>query len=459
MLGNHSQTDLQSQLAQSYDAHFNHLREVYDRALDNHHFESLIVYSGAIKKQFLDDIPYPFFVNLQFKAIVPLCDAPESWVVWIPSDKPLLLLFQPEDFWHGTPDIPSTFWSSYFEIIPINEKEDAQQYFGNTKHCAFLGESNESIQSWDLGQHNPDALIAELNWYRSYKTVYEQYCVAEANRITVQGHAAAQEAFYTGASELEIALAFQQACEQPEEQLAFASIIGINENAGILHYSGRDTNRIAADKRHSLLIDAGATYNGYAADTCRTYAYRDGLYAEMITALDTAQQTIVKALKVGTQYIDNHVLTMHQLAGLLKEFQIINLEPDSAVELDLIKYFMPHNVSHFLGLQVHDVGGNQADITGTLIDSNEPKHKMRRAIEANQILTVEPGIYFIDILLKSLAKSKHRNVIGWDRIEQLKPYGGMRIEDNLLITTEGPVNFTRDAFNEITTKTNTRKIV
>ena len=133
MLDNQSQTDRQSQIAQSYDAHFNHLREVYDRALDNHRFESLIVYSGAIKKQFQDDIQYPFFVNLQFKAIVPLCDAPESWVIWKPSEKPLLLLFQPDDFWHETPELPSTFWSSYFKIIPLREKEDAQKYFGNTK--------------------------------------------------------------------------------------------------------------------------------------------------------------------------------------------------------------------------------------------------------------------------------------------------------------------------------------
>ena len=449
MLDNLSQIDRQSQIAQSYDAHFNHLREVYDRALDNHQFEQLIVYSGAIKNRFQDDIQYPFFVNLQFKAIVPLCDAPESWVIWKPSEKPLLLLFQPDDFWHGTPELPSAFWSSYYEIIPLREKEDAQQYFGNTKHCAFLGESNESINSWGLDQCNPETLIAELNWYRSYKTQYEQCCVAEANHITVNGHAAAREVFYAGASELEIALAFQQACQQPEEQLAFASIIGINQHAGILHYSGRDTNRIAADKRHSLLIDAGATYNGYAADTCRTYAYNDGLFTDMVAALDSVQQGICNQLKVGSSYKDSADRAMRQLAVLLKDFGIVNLEPDSAVELDLIKYFMPHNFSHFLGLQVHDVGGNQADISGILIDSNEPKHKMRRPIEANHILTVEPGIYFIDLLLKSLAQSEHRNVIGWDRIEQLKPYGGMRIEDNILITTDGPVNFTRQAFKEI----------
>ena len=161
-----------------------------------------------------------------------------------------------------------------FRNNSAERKEDAQAHFGNTKHRAFLGESNEVFNHGIWVSTTLKPLFAELNWYRSYKTPYEQLCVAEANRITVQGHAAAQEAFYNGASELEIALAFQQACQQPEEQLAFASIIGINEHAGILHYSGRDTNRIAADKRHSFLIDAGATCNGYAADTCRTYAYR-----------------------------------------------------------------------------------------------------------------------------------------------------------------------------------------
>ena len=459
MLEHNSSPTKQFAIEEHYADHFKTLREVYDRALENHHFDTLIIYSGGIKKQFLDDIQYPFFVNLQFKAIVPLTDAPESWVVWKPSEKPLLLLYQPEDFWHGVPQLPSTFWSSYFEIIPLKEKRDARAHFGNTENRAFLGESNEWVNQWNLGQHNPEPLIAELNWYRSYKTPYEQLCIAEANRISVNGHVAAREAFYNGASELEIALAFQQACQQPEEQLAFASIIGINEHAGILHYSGRDTNRISDDKRHSFLIDAGATCNGYASDTCRTYAYHDGLFAEMIAALDSVQQVLVKALKVGAQYSDNHVLAMHQLAGLLKEFEIINLEPDSAVELDLIKYFMPHNVSHFLGLQVHDVGANQADAIGIIIDPEQPKHKMRRAVEANHILTVEPGIYFIDILLKSLFQSEHRDVVGWNRIQQLKPCGGMRIEDNILITVDGPVNLTRHAFNKLTTKPNTREIV
>jgi Xaa-Pro dipeptidase len=417
--------------------------------LINNHFESLVIYSGEIKTRFQDDMQYPFFTNVQFKALVPLTDVPESWLIWRLSEKPLLLLYQPETVWDAVAELPSTFWSPYFEIVPLKKKEDAQAYIDKAPHRAFLGERTELTQSWELGPCNPEALIHELNWYRSYKTTYEQLCIKQANRISVLGHTAAREGFYNGASELEIALSFQQACRQTEEQLAFPSTIAINEHAAILHYWGRDTNRLPTDKRHSFLIDAGATYNGYAADICRTYAYNDGLFADMVAALDSVQQGICSQLKVGSSYSDSADRAFRQLAILLKDFGIVNIEPDSAFVLYLIKYFRPHNVSHFLGLHVHYVGGNLADFRGTLIDSNEPKHKMRRPIEANQILTVEPGIYFIDILLKSLAKSEHRNVIGWDRIEQLKPYGGMRIEDNILITTDGPVNLTRQAFKEI----------
>ena len=440
-----------TELVGLYRKHFEKLREVYDRALVNNNFESLVVYSGEIKTRFQDDMQYPFFTNVQFKALVPLVDVPESWVIWRLSEKPLLLLYQPETVWDVVAEMHSTFWSSYFEIIPIKNKGEAQTYIDKAEHRAFLGERNHLTQSWELGVCNPESLIYELNWYRSFKTGYEQYCIKQANRISVQGHVTARDAFYQGASEFEIALAFQQACRQTEEQLAFPSTIAINEHAAILHYWGRDTNRLPENKCHSFLIDAGASYNGYASDTCRTYGYRDGLFTDMVTALDLVQRGIGSQLKVGSCYAESADRAMRQLAVLLKDFGIVNLDPDSVLELDIIKYFMPHNVSHFLGLQVHDVGGNQADVTGAKIDPEQPKHKMKRTIEANQILTVEPGIYFINSLMKSLAQSEHRNIIGWDRIDQLLPYGGMRIEDNILITPDGPVNFTRQAFDEIDT--------
>lgn len=438
-----------SSLPKRYDSHFNRLREVYDRALGNHNFESLLVYSGEIKHRFQDDMPIPFFINLQFKAIVPLTTTPECWIIWRVAKKPILLLYQPETVWDAVVEIPDAFWSSYFEIVPIKNKEDAHPFIHNAKCPAFLGEHTELTRSWDVGPCNPERLINELNWYRSYKTEYELYCINEANRISAKGHARARTAFFAGASEFEIALEFQNVCQQTEDQLSFPSTVAINQHASILHYWERDAVRIPSADRNSFLIDAGATCNGYNADICRTYAYRDGLFADMISALDSIQQTLVSQLIVGSHYIDSANRTQHQLASLLKDFQLINLEPDTAVELGIIQYFFPHNVSHFLGLQVHDVGGNQADITGALIDPELPAYMMRRPIEANQVLTVEPGIYFIESLMSSLAQSEHRKSVNWDRIAALMPFGGIRIEDNVLIAATGPVNLTRRAFSEL----------
>lgn len=432
-----------------YSEHIQELRNVYDRALENHHFDQLIVFSGEIKKQFQDDMPYPFFVNVQFKAIVPLTNTPESWIIWRLGEKPLLLLYQPDDFWHVVPELPESFWTTYFDIKVIKEKEKAQQYFGDTQHSAFLGETTKLIQSWGLGEQNPESLIAELNWYRSFKTAYEQSCIREANRISAKGHLAARDAFYNGASELDISLAFQQACQQSEELLAYPSIVGINQHASILHYWGRE--RLPPKEHYSLLIDAAASCNGYPSDITRTYAYKSGLFSDMIVELDKVQQTLANEHKVGLRYFDVRLIAMQSVSKLLKDSGLVSLDPESCVETGIVDHFMPHSLGHFLGLQVHDVANNQADVTGNEleVDPKYPKSKMMRTIEPNQLVTVEPGIYFIDSLLKKLYNSEHKSAVSWETIDELKPYGGIRIEDNVLITQEGPQNLTRKVFDDI----------
>ena len=364
-----------------YAEHFQTLRKIYDSALGNHRFDKLIVSSGEIKKQFQDDMRYPFFASVQFKALVPLTDAPNSWIIWQSGKKPLLLLYQPEDYWHVVPELPDTYWTPYFDIKTIKKHEDVPPYFGNTEHSAFLGECNDLIKDWSLGQHNPQALIAELNWYRSYKTEYEQACIKEANRISAKGHLAARDAFYNGASELDIALAFQQACQQSEEVLAYPSIVGVNQHAGILHYWGRDSHTLPPAKRHSLLIDAAASCHGYAADITRTYSYKDDLFAELITALDATQQALVEQHQVGRRYCDVRLIAMLSVSQLLNDLGLVSLDPESCVETGIVEYFMPHSLGHFLGLQVHDVGGNQADPSGAELaaDAKHPASKMKIA--------------------------------------------------------------------------------
>ena len=435
-------------LKDKYKDHFETLRRVYDQALNHHDFDKLIVYSGDILLRHQDDLPYPYITDIQFKALVPLLNAPGSWIIWRLNEKPILLFLQPDDFWHIVPEIPDSFWTPFFEIVAIVDGEKAKKYFGDTSRAVFLGETNVMTRDWNLGQHNPDLFLAELNWSRSYKTEYEQACILEANTISIKGHRAARDAFFSGASELEISLAFQSACTLPEESLAYPSVVGINEHAAILHYLGRSARRPV--ESHSLLIDAGASFNGYAADITRTYARAGGLFADMVIAFDEMQQLLVSEHIVGRRYFDLSLLTLERVARLLKDFDLVTLEPASCVETGVVNHFVPHGLGHFLGLQVHDVGSRQADSSGALldIDPKYPKFNMMRTIEPNQVVTVEPGVYFINQLLKPLYEGPYKNAVNWSAIERLKLFGGMRIEDNVLLHENGPINFTREAFAE-----------
>jgi len=100
-------------------------------------------------------------------------------------------------------------------------------------------------------------------------------------------------------------------------------------------------------------------------------------------------------------------------------------------------------------LQVHDVGGDLKDVTGAILDPDPriPRAPLMRPFEPGQVLTVEPGFYFIDLLLKPLSEGVHRHAVNWNVVEQLKPYGGIRIEDNVLVKADRAENLTRQAFD------------
>ena len=431
-----------------YKAHFLHLRKIYDSALVRLGYDTLIIHSGGQKLRFQDDLPASFFVNIPFKALVPLINLPNSWVIWAVGKTPMLLIYQPNDYWHHVPDIEESYWSSYFDIIPISEEYQAKKLLGSSVNSAFLGESIGYFNCWDLGDRNPKTLISVLNWHRSYKTDYEVECIARANRKSVIGHLAARQAFFAGASELDISLEFQRGCAQADEQLAYPSIVGINQHAATLHYWGRSNTCVPEEQRHSLLIDAAAGFNGYAADITRTYAYRDGIFSEMIIELDNVQARLVGEHQIGRGYVDIHQIMLTEMMAFLCNFNLILERCENIPDTDVVRYFLPHSLGHFLGLQVHDVASNQADEAGTLLepDQRNPKLTMLRPIEQSHVVTVEPGIYFIDLLLNQLSRSQYSKLVNWPLIEQLRPCGGIRIEDNIVITNTGPRNLTREAF-------------
>jgi len=110
--------------------------------------------------------------------------------------------------------------------------------------------------------------------------------------------------------------------------------------------------------------------------------------------------------------------------------------------------FYPHGIGHLLGLQVHDVGGLQREPGGGVIERpyNHPFLRLTRKLEEGCVVTVEPGFYFIDQLLDAARPKPVGRMIEWNRVAQLKVFGGVRIEDDVVALAHGPENLTRPAF-------------
>jgi Xaa-Pro dipeptidase len=136
------------------------------------------------------------------------------------------------------------------------------------------------------------------------------------------------------------------------------------------------------------------------------------------------------------------------LAGILREHDFVRMSPEAAVASGVSSTFFPHGLGHMIGLQVHDVGGFQkADSGGTLAKpAAHPYLRFTRTLEPRMVVTIEPGIYFIDMLLAQLKTKPESKDIHWDKVDKFRRYGGIRIEDDVACTDAAPENLTRDAF-------------
>lgn len=411
-------------------------------------YESLLVHAGTPPLLFLDDHHLPFKVQAPFKVWVPLLDAPDSFVFFMPGKKPVLLLHAPVDYWHKSPEMPRTWWSDAFDIISCPDRAAARAALPrDLSRSAFIGEPFAELVSWGPAAINPEHLIARLDYGRAVKTPYEIAALLEANKLGARGHAAAERAFRAGGSEFDIGLAFMAACGLRERELPYNPIIALNEGGAVLHYQVQNRTRPA--KLRSLLIDAGAEFAGYASDITRTHSYEDAEFAALIARFDQLQLGLCAQVRVGTDWRDIHQASYRAISEFLREADVISASADEAVDTALTSVFYPHGIGHLLGLQVHDVGGRQRDASGGEIERpyNHPFLRLTRKLEDGCVVTVEPGFYFIDQLLEEAKQKPIGKNINWARVEQLRPYGGIRIEDNVVARVGTPENLTRMAFN------------
>ncbi len=429
--------------------HLATLKARADKALLRGGHDHLVIAAGQPAYQFLDDRPYPFVVNPHFKHWLPVTKAPGSWIVYTPGKKPKLVYLQPHDYWHVVPDAPAGYWVEHFDIEIIRDAKEARARLPNdAARCAIVGEAIATPEGF--APNNPQDVLDYLHYQRSHKTAYELAMMRVASKIGARAHRAAERAFRAAASEFDIHVAYMAAARQADNDLPYGNIIALNEHCAVLHYT--ELAHAPPAHAHSFLIDAGASFHGYASDITRTCAAADaGEFQALIDAVDAAQQGFCAKVRAGQSYPELHIHAHHVLAGILKDHGFIRMSAESAVESGVSSVFFPHGLGHPIGLQVHDVAGFQAsDAGGTLPrPPGHPYLRMTRALEPGMVVTIEPGLYFIDMLLAELKNKPAAKDVDWARVDAFRKYGGIRIEDDVVCTDGDPENLTRDAFAAI----------
>lgn len=436
-----------------YRTHVAHLRQHWEEALGRHDFDAAMVPAGAAGLYYDDDQAPPFHPNPQFARWFPDDDCQNAALLVRPGERPKLYFRQAEDYWHLPPTIPD--WADEaFEVETHGSQESLTKSLGadlaRIGRTALVGPS-EAFSS-NLGEFtaNPEPLVNHVVFGRAEKTPFEIARLREASLVGARGHLAARDAFYDGGSEFDIHMAYLRASSQLESKLPYQSIIGLNEHSAILHYQHYDRQR--PDPAHSFLIDAGGRAAGYHSDITRSYSAESGnLYDQLIAALDEQHLALIGSVRSGLSFNVLHE-RMHVLVGaVLSRFGLVRCSAESAFEQRITDAFFPHGLGHLLGLQTHDVGGRLENPEGGLREPAErfPTLRYTRTLAPGHVFTIEPGMYCIPMLLRELAASDAAKDVDWQKVDSLRPFGGIRIEDNILLTADGVENLTRQAFAEL----------
>lgn len=426
-------------LAPLFGPHIAYLQKGYEAAMAAHGFDAIILCSGGahLKNRF-DDQTWPLSPTPAFAHWCPLVEA-DSFVVVRPSTKPLLVRTVTDDFWES-PALPESdhFWSA-FDLVEVKAGLAGDALPGG--RVAVITRDQGSSPP---GAVNPPALITSLDLLRTKKTAYEVECLAIANRRAAKGHRHVASMFQAGTpSELELHLAFLQASEQTDATAPYQGIVALGPHASVLHYVAYERGRVDTDT--SFLIDAGAKVLGYGSDITRTYVRGTGpaakRFEELLKHMEALQQQICRAIRPQMAFEDLHDEAHRMLANALRETGIGRGGAEELVSRGITRALLPHGLGHSLGITVHDAGMKPRP--------PRPENRFLRntsVIEPGHVFTIEPGIYIIDGLLGPLQADDRRELVDWSAIADLRRFGGIRIEDNILVEAGGIRNLTREAF-------------
>lgn len=341
-----------------------------------------------------------------------------------------------------------THTAPYKELEKVLSKAKSQ---GRAIHILppYRGETKMEIERLTgVNSHAVKTLVSEdfikaVVDLRSIKDVYEVAEIEKAIHTAYLMHTTSMKMAQPGITEQEIAGTIEGIALANGGPVSFPVILSMDGQTLHNHYHG---NVLQAGRM--MVTDAGAeTALHYASDITRTVPVGgkfDSRQKSIYEIVLQANQKATEAMKPGIAFRECHLLAAKTIASGLKELGLMKGDVDEAVAQGAHALFFPHGLGHMMGLDVHDMEGLGENYVGYNSEIQRAQQfglaflRMGRKLEPGFVMTVEPGCYFIPALIDQWkAEQKFTEFINYDKVETFKDFGGIRIEDDILVTETG----------------------
>ncbi|PGG97963.1 hypothetical protein AJ79_09018 [Helicocarpus griseus UAMH5409] len=444
-------------LAGKYPAK-DHAKRVAARIQELGHGQSGIVYLEAQKTRMIEDndeaMPFRQRRNFFYLSGCPL---PDSYLTYDIERDELTLYIPPIDsdsvIWSGLP-LSADEALKLYDVDAVRSTADVNASLahycsakGGKKVFAIPDQVAENITFLPFQETDFNVLRQAVEECRVVKDSYEIALLRRANEISAKAHTAVFKAAGSAQNERELEAVFIATCMTHGcREQSYHPIFAAGTSAATLHYQKNDedfVDRATGAKKLNLLVDAGGEYRNYCADITRVVPLSGKFSPESRQIYDIVlemQTSSLAMIKSGVAWEDVHS-NAHRVAirGLLG-LGILRGTEQELFDKGISVAFFPHGLGHYLGMDTHDTGGNPN------YEDKDPKFRylrLRGNLALGGVVTVEPGIYFCQFIIKPyLNSSDLSKYIDAGVLERYWNVGGVRIEDNVVVTDGGYDNLT-----------------
>ncbi len=337
-----------------------------------------------------------------------------------------------------------SIWEGSAESL---EGEDLSQFeewlknknFQNIFSLGQVGESHLALVTPDFA--NTAIVQEKFNEVRRIKDSAEVQLIRKAGQTAARGYARLQDFIRPGVTERQIQIEFEaEVLRAGAEKFPYETIVGAGVNSAVLH--AIPTLRVA-QAGELVLIDGGADIHDYCVDITRVFPV-DGHFSQRQKSIYdivlAAQKEGIRLCNPGTAWIEVHRAAATIIADGLKGLNLLRGDTDNLLDSGAVSVFFPHGVGHMVGLKVRDVGGRFGSGPAT---SCGVRLRVDLDLEENFIMTVEPGIYFVPAIFNHPElRQKYPDQVNWAELEKWQTFGGIRLEDDILVSSKAPENLT-----------------